>query len=214
MEVSKSLPNRHAIAATISKNCEHLDILYRKSDGRGPFNIPFMRWVAKETGNEMTHAAILYSETTDDGAMVDLVLELSDTGFCVYRLVDWLNFCIDGEFQLHRVKMTDDQAAAIDLAVQKFVAEDPDYDATFSNGWYCTKFVCKMFEAGGIKLQEPKTTRQLCGWLKAHRISILNNFVKWISKGQYCLPVDTPLFFVGNNGNGGMVAYPEMERIL
>lgn len=213
MEVSKNLPNRHEIAKTIKELGKDLDILVRKSDGRGPFNIPFMKWVAKATGNEMTHAAILL-KNSDISNTWDLVAELSDTGFSVYRVVDWLNFCIDGQYQLYRVHMDEAQSRSTYNAVYKFCSEDPEYDKTFSTGWYCTKFVCKMFEAAGIELQKPKTIRELCGWLTGHRISIINKLVVWWTKGEYGLPVDVPLYFLGNVNNGGMLSYPGLERIV
>lgn len=214
MEPSKSLPNRHEIAKKISESAEHLDILFRKSDGRGPFNIPFMRWVAKETGSQMTHAAMLWRRNDFKGVAFDTVLELSDVGFRVYRVVDWLDFCIDGEFEVHRVPMSEDVKAKVIEGAESLLALDAYYDKTFSTGWYCTKLVCKIYEAGGIYLQKPKTLREICGWLKGHRISIINKFIVWWTNGEYGLPVDTPLYFVGNKTNGGMAAYPGLKRIL
>lgn len=214
MEISKSLPNRHEIAKLVKEKGQDYDVLYRKSDGRGPFGIPFMKWVAKYTGSKMTHAAILLR--SDDEPCFDDVLELSDTGLTLYRFIDWLNFCIDGEFELHRKigGLSAKESCAIEQLVIKIIQEDVDYDATFSKGYYCTKMVCKIYEAAGLILQKPKTFREMFGWLKGHRLSILNKIVMKLSNGQYGLPADEPLYFVGNETNGGMKSATFMERIL
>lgn len=206
------------------------DILVRKSDGRGPYGIPFMRWVAKYTRSKYTHAALLVMEAGDPW-----VFEVTDIGTLKLRFVDWIEFSPDGSFALYRATgLTSAQKHALLEQIIIFLMADRDYDFTFSDdhNLYCTEAVCLLYQAVGINLQTPKYLKDIVRdfiyettiyprWFKnlltqasVWALVKLNGVCLKATGGKMGLPLNIPLYYVGAEDTGGILAYKGLEKIL
>lgn len=190
-------------------------ILVRPSDGRGPLNIPFMRWVSKYTQSEYTHAATLFF---DDGE--PWVLEVTDTGTMLYRFIDWLTFVPGDNFKLYEVPGIDGKR--LNVICQYYYGLDLNYDSTFEaeDRAYCTENVCNIFHALGVHLMKPMKLKEIVSayvqectggtsyakhlrYVGVMTLLTVGNFIcKKFTKGKYGLPLSTPLYFVGNEKRG------------
>lgn len=205
METAVGFPGRGALTLEMKKLIKNGDILFRLSDARGPFNLPFMKLVAKATKSEFTHAAIAY---WDGGELY--VMEATDIGMMVYRFVDWLAFCIDEKFQVWRSKngLLDFEETILMQEIKRIADLDPDYDFNFNDQdkFYCTELVAYLYAKIGTPLQFPKLIEEVVGKTMARVIMGLNSVYSWLTKGKVALPVDGRFFYVGNRENGGLMS--------
>ena len=201
LEIFKPGPlynKRFEIVNKIKTDMRTGDILYRYSDAKGPFGLPFTRLVADITKSEYSHAAMLFVENGEPQ-----VLEVNDEGTLRYRLLDWIDTCYGNTFSVCRLKnLTNQQETALGARIQSFLNEDPDYDFTFSDPtkYYCTESVIYIYQdALGIKLDD--------GWLIKDLVPtwkywLLRAGVFLFSFMGVSLPFDQKLYFVGNEKRG------------
>lgn len=230
MEPAFDSPERFAKNELVKSLGQTGDILFRCSDGRGPLGIPFMKWVAKYTQSHYTHAAIL---TIRDG--LPWVLEITDTGTFLYRFIDWMTFVPGGDFSLYRMSqpLSALEKLTLNQAIDWWLAKDASYDTGFDdeNKVYCTENVCAIYAAIGVTLQRPMTIKDIVKsyidenvkgpkWYLHARLVLLVEMLKFgnyvckkLSKGEYGIPLDTPLYFVGNERRG-MLACKSLKKII
>jgi len=230
MEPTNLVPKKFEYNTAVKMFGETGDILVRASDGRGPWGIPFMKWVAKYTRSNYTHAAILFMESGDPW-----VFEVTDIGTLKLRFIDWVEFAPKGEFAMFRVKGLEDaqKNTVIETIIKLFTADSP-YDFTFQDdkALYCTEAACLVYQAAGISLQTPQKIESIIrsfiydttsypAWIKSQLTRLTLMIVKKINAwclnrtgGVYGLPMDKPLYFVGQEMGDGILGYERLERIL
>ena len=184
------------------------DIIVRLSSTKGPFGIPFSALVAKLSKSEWSHASVIFFRGD-----VPYVLEVSDRGTIEYRLVDWLDFCVEGDLAVYRYKdMSAEGEQAIESLIHAYLAEDPLYDFTYDdmNKVYCVESVCQIYEKMGIKLCEPKLMSEFLPPLTFKVFKFLNGIVKTLTGKGFDTSVK--MYFVGNK-NAGLLASDQLVCI-
>lgn len=185
------------------------DILYRYSDAKGPLNLPFCRIVTRLTKSEYSHAAILFMENNEPH-----VLEINDQGTLRYRLLDWMDTCVEGAFSIYRLNDLDDtKEAALLKEIYLVLETDPDYDFTFSdpNKFYCTESVVEIYRNSlGVELDPGYLIKDVVpNWTYI----LLRIGVGLFSFFGTSLPFDQKLYFVGNEQRG-MMSSPLTKLII
>lgn len=168
--------------------------------------IPFSRLTAKLTDSEWSHATIAIKENNEIW-----MVEVNDRGTQKCRLIDWIDYCTSGAFEVFRLKnMTLLEESNIWEAAYNFLKEDPDYDFTFNNDskFYCTESVVEIYRRAGIVLVEPKFLKELVSSFNYSILVPINWFI-----GRFCeksIPLDLPLYVVGNKDKG-ILSCPRLE---
>jgi hypothetical protein len=208
------LPERFQIVKELTPQLQTGDILVRRSDTKGPFGIPFSTLVAMFTGSPWSHASILY---LDYGR--PRLVEITDTGTYDMRLIDWLDFCVDGKFAVYRLRggLSEEKKAALQIEIDKFLAADPDYDPQYagpeSGRFYCTSSVAYLYQQIGFHLITPYSAydavyRHGWGW---YAFQAGNWLVKKLTGKGFNL--DAKFYFVGTEDRAGLLRSPLLERI-
>ena len=105
------------------------DIVFRESDTRGPFGLPFSKIAGKLSNSEYSHASLLYVA----GAELYL-LEINDAGTVKLRFIDWLDLCVGGRFSIYRYKeLTPELEIKLHNKISEYFERDQDYDFDYSN---------------------------------------------------------------------------------
>lgn len=211
-EPTQTTADRHELTKKLmSLPVKNGDVIYRKSDAKGPWGLPFCRLVAKATNAVYTHAAILFWE---DKQLC--VLEVSDTGTVLYRFLDWVDFCLDEDFVIYRHKdLTPFLEKRFYDSIMDFLDLDPSYDFTFSSEdkFYCSESVCYIYEEMGISICSPKLIKDIVSssaWLKIR----VGNWLYSKIAPDVCLNLEKPMYFVGNETNDGMMASKTMSKVF
>jgi len=185
------------------------DIIFRESYSEGPFGLPFSTLVSKLTKSQYSHASVILI----DGENID-VLEVNDRGVIRYRLIDWLDFCVDGEFSIYRYKnLTEDLASKLKQKIIDYLEDDADYDFIYadSSKLYCTESVCQIYKETGIPICEPSSVEEvLSGW-RLTLFKILNSLVYRFTKKGF--QPGARMYFVGNKDKG-MLSSPHLDCIV
>jgi hypothetical protein len=180
------------------------DILFRL-DGYvfwGLFN--FSETVCTLTKSNFDHAAVVYVENE-----IPMVVEISDQGCTLFRLVDWADYVFASTFSVYRLKTgldTDANIAKLQESVKTLIASDPDYDFSFGNEngkFYCTEFVAKVYEDAGLPLMKPMLIKDIMGGGWRYWLFYAINKLAGKITGM-CFNAETPMYFVGNNKQGMM----------
>jgi hypothetical protein len=217
MEPTYDSPQRHLIVESLTKyGLQTGDILFRKSDAKGPYGLPFMSLVQSLTKSKYTHAALVV--WVDMGIRVPFVLEITDVGTMFYRLIDWLIFCIDGDLAVYRLNrpLSEDEDLKLKAAMNTCLLNDADYDYTFEDEkkYYCVENVVEMYRSAGIELCQPKLIKDIVGPKKWPLIVAGNWAYSKLTKGSASLPMDKGMYFVGNETNGGLMASPHLVKVV
>lgn len=213
METAKAIPHRHEIVKLVEATAQTGDILFRRSNAKGPYGLPFMKIVARLTKSKFTHAATLF--WTGDKAL--MVLEVTDIGTMQYRFIDWLDFCIGGDFAVYRMKnITKEQQTALMGYIVEVLYADPEYDFTFKdpNKFYCTESVAWLYRKFGVELMTPKTILEVAGKVRAKVIAVGNYVYGKLTGGKVVLDMNAMFYYVGNTTNGGFMASDRLEAIM
>jgi hypothetical protein len=176
------------------------DILYRFSDAKGPFNLPFGTLVARFTKSVYSHAAIVLMEKNEI-----YVLEVNDQGTLKYRMLDWLDACATKEFSIYRLKDIDEVSIyKLEVEIRNILETDPSYDFSFSDPdkLYCTESVALIYERAGVKLVEPQYIKEVVNSFQYLVLAIGNWIISTFSDCK--LPLDQKCYFVGNEKQGLM----------
>lgn len=210
MEPTEETPEKHLVCIEVEALALTGDIVFRRSAAKGPLGLPFMKIVAQVTKSEFTHAALLFWQS---GELY--VFEVTDIGTMKYRLIDWLDFCLGGRFEIHRVLgLSQNIRNALDREIRAILFADPQYDYRFNNPnrFYCTESVATVYGNLGIRLMEPRTIRDTAGRFT----DLLFRAGNWIySKlnSKASLDIDQKFYFVGNLTNGGLMASKRLSRV-
>jgi hypothetical protein len=176
------------------------DILYRHSDAKGPFGLPFSKLVCLLTKSKFSHGSVVIILEGEP-----FVMEINDQGTLLMRIVDWLDTVATKNFRVYRLKeSTPELVLAIDTVVKDFLNKDPDYDFTFSDEskFYCTESVVWVYKSVGVQLIQPETIKQVVpGWIYPI-FKVVNWFMKKFSSAS--MSMDTPMYYVGNETRGLM----------
>ncbi len=199
------LPERKFIVEKLMGTLRDGDILFRASNAKGPFGIPFCKWVQAITKSDYSHAAIVIMFND-----YPCVLEVSDVGTRLYRLIDWLDFCVGGRLAVYRLRQPEEERLREEMI--QFMKWDPEYDFSFSDSktFYCTESVAYIYDACGIKLMEPVYPKGLFkGWRWFAFLA-----VNWCSKvfANKGFSLDVPGYFVGNS-DWGMMSSPDIVQV-
>jgi hypothetical protein len=203
------VPNRHKILQDLKNiGLQTGDIIVRQSDSRGPFNIPFSKLVSKLTDSEYSHPSLILVE---NGEYV--CLEVNDRGTVKYRLIDWLDFCVDGKVEVYRYEpLTEQQGLDLEKKIIEYFEKDLDYDFTYSNPdeLYCVESVIKVYEECGIHLMDPIPLDQvITGW-KLYVFKVCNWLVLNLTGKGF--DVKVPVYFVGNTKRG-LLSCSNLKRV-
>ena len=212
MEKVVEIPHRHEIAKFVEKNAKSGDVLYRGSEAKGPYGLPFMKIVSKLTKSHYTHAATVFWEGDDL-----MVVEMTDIGTMQYRFIDWLDFCLGGHFALYRLDgIEESQRLELLTHIKSVLAIDPSYDYTFAdpNKFYCTEFVAWLYNQIGVEIAPPRTILEVVGPKRFWVVSAGNWVYGKLTRGKVCLNTQSPLYYVGNEANGGLLASKKMIAIV
>jgi len=212
MERGYEVVNRVEIANKVALTAQTGDILFRGSLAKGPYGLPFMKLVSQVTKSKFTHAATLFWECDKL-----YVLEETDIGTMQYRFIDWLTFCVNGEFACYRMKgITKEQQNTLQRHINKILELDPSYDYTFSdpNKFYCTESVGWLYSCLGVELMKTKTIVEVAGKWRAILISIGSNLIKKLTKGTVSLNLKGTFYYVGNETNDGFMSSPLLEEVM
>lgn len=187
------------------------DILFRRSDARGAFGLPFMRFVSSATNARYTHAAICYR---DRGVL--RVVEISDCGCVEYRFLDWYTYCLGNEFAAYRLRDTKDWTEqALMQQIQVMLDEDGDYDFNFNDPKkvYCTEAIAQVYAKAGFELCKPLLMKEIVGrgWYAV--IRPLNALFGLLTGGKQKLPTSTALYFVGSENGRGLAGSPLLYKV-
>ena len=171
--------------------------------------IPFSKLTARVTESEWSHATVALREG-DEVYMA----EVNDRGTQKDRLIDWIDYCTSGAFEVYRLKdATPEEIERLRQETTKFLEDDPDYDFTFNEegNFYCTESVAQIYERAGIHLVDPKPMKELI-YQRAYFIILpLNWIIGKLWKKR--IPTNLPLYVVGN-ANKGILSSPRLEFIL
>lgn len=193
--------NRHQICNRISGFLKTGDILYRASNAKGPYGLPFSRLLGRITDSHYSHAAIALIEP--DGPYV---LEINDQGTLKYRLIDWLDTCYTNHLAIYRLKKIDDLLRSrIEVEIRTILKEDPDYDFTFSdpNKFYCTESVAVIYNRVDILLIEPETIKEIVSSPITYWLLKTGNWIFGLVSDA-ALNFNEKMYYVGNEQKGLM----------
>lgn len=214
MEITTPFSDRFIAHKLYKDIAQTGDILFRKSDARGPLGLPFMRIVARLTKSEFTHAAVVYI----NGLGEIKVFEVTDVGTLDLRFIDWLEFCLDKTFEVYRLKdqISHGKKLEIEQNIMAYLDHDMSYDYSFvdKDKFYCTESVASVYELSGFTLCQPRSIQEVCGPLVSKLVRIGNKFYSWLCGGLASLPDDGKFYFVGNPDNGGLMASPLLTRVF
>jgi len=184
------------------------DIVFNSSNVKGPFGIPFAKWVQKYTNSKYSHATIMYVDKDEYYA-----IDVSDFGTRKLRVLDWFDNWDGVDFCVYRLKNINvfDELNFKD-AIVRFLDEDPSYDFNFNdpNKFYCTESVKEIYLNCGYDLGGSYLLKDIVPWWFCQIILRFNILFKWFSDSS--LPSDTPIIIVGNEKKG-MRASPLIEKI-
>jgi hypothetical protein len=200
---------RKQLLANLKKlNLKTGDIVFNSSNVKGPFGIPFAKWVQKYTNSKYSHATIMYVDKGEYYA-----IDVSDYGTRKLRVLDWFDNWDGVDFCVYRLKnhTTFDELNFKD-AIIRFLDEDPSYDFNFNdqNKYYCTESVDKIYLDCGYNLGGWYLLKDIVPWWFCQIILRFNVLFKWFSDSS--LPSDTPIIIVGNEEKG-MRASPLIKKI-
>jgi hypothetical protein len=200
---------RKQLLANLKKlNLKTGDIVFNASNVKGPFGIPFAKWVQKYTNSKYSHATIMYVDKDEYYA-----IDVSDFGTRKLRVLDWFDNWDGVDFCVYRLKNNSvfDELNFKD-AIVRFIDEDPSYDFNFNdpNKFYCTESVGKIYLDCGYDLGGWYLLKDIVPWWFCQIILRFNILFKWFSDSS--LPSDTPIIIVGNEQKG-MRASPLIEKI-
>lgn len=198
---AEPLANRKEIVADMMKiPLQTGDILFRHSNARGPFGIPFSWLVAKLTNSDYSHASVVVMENGQPE-----VFEISDKGTLKYRLIDWLDFVVGGKMHVYRLKkMNDGIRFRLQTVIYEMLNEDADYDFSFADPtkYYCVEAVAEVYKRAGIPLVEPELMKDVVKPWQYRIIAPINAIVRRLTGKGF--DVTTPLYYVGNSKRGMM----------
>lgn len=185
------------------------DIFFRRTDSRGPGGLPFSAIVAHVTNSEYDHASIAIVENNEI-----YLVEVNDRGTLKYRLLDWLDYCVEKKVEVHTyTRRTTEFTTNIELEINKFLALDPEYDFTYGDPakFYCTESVATIYEKCGIRLMEPKLPSEVFPSKWSYYLFVALN---WLSKklAKAGFDLDKRFYFVGNK-KAGLAASPMLKQI-
>ncbi len=212
-EVATQMEDRFDVLTNFAKVVRTGDILFRRSDARGAFGLPFMRLVARATKSLYTHAAIAYWDND-----ILRVAEVTDTGVVEFRFIDWYTLCIGETFAAYRLKLPYDS----DLAVLNFqeqinamLTEDADYDYNFDDPkrLYCTEAVWQIYKNCGFTLCEPQMIKDIVGPQWYPVLKVCNGWFSELTHGKQKLPLDTPMIYVGPSDGAGLAGSKLLKMV-
>ena len=91
---------RKQLLANLEKlNLKTGDIVFNSSNVKGPFGIPFAKWVQKYTNSKYSHATIMYVDKDEYYA-----IDVSDYGTRKLRVLDWFDNWEGIDFCVYRLK--------------------------------------------------------------------------------------------------------------
>ena len=185
------------------------DIVFNASDIKGPFSLPFARWVQRFTNSPYSHATTMLVENDEYYA-----IDVTDHGTRKIRLLDWFDDWDSYKFCIYRLKTygSIDELNFKD-AISRFLEEDPDYDYNFSdpNKYYCTEGVKRIYNECGYDLGGAYLLKDILPKWFYYLVLTGNYFFKWFSNSS--LPKDKPITIVGNPQKG-MMASSYIERVF
>jgi Permuted papain-like amidase enzyme, YaeF/YiiX, C92 family len=184
------------------------DIVFNSSNVKGPFGIPFAKWVQKYTNSKYSHATIMYVDNNEYYA-----IDVSDYGTRKLRVLDWFDNWDGVDFCVYRLKNhTIFDELNFKDAIIRFLNEDPSYDFNFNdpNKYYCTESVERIYSDCGYDLGGSYLLKDIVPWWFCQVILRFDILFKWFSDSS--LPSDTPIIIVGNEEKG-MRASPLIEKI-
>lgn len=185
------------------------DILYRYSNAKGPFGLPFSKLVAYFTKSKYSHASVALVEEKEI-----YILEVNDRGTIKYRLIDWLDTCYNGHLAVYRLKdLTRYQEDKLRYVIEKFLERDPDYDFTFSHKekFYCTESVVHIYKAAlNIQITNGNKIKEVVPWWFYIPLKTGSKIFSFFGTS---LPFEERLFFVGNE-KMGMLSSTKTYRIF
>lgn len=191
---------KHELVHKLKSFVQTGDVLFKLSNAKGPLGIPFSWLVAKLSKSKYSHAAIAIVENDEI-----FVVDIGQDGTILYRMIDWLDYCINDDFSIYRYNQpTPELIGKIREQIFEFLDKDPDYDFTFSSPdkFYCVESVVYIYEQVGIKLIEPQLLADIVGYWLAEVIKPFNYLVKTIFKEGFDFNV--PVYYVGNENKGLM----------
>jgi len=200
---------RKQLLANLKKlNLKTGDIVFNSSNVKGPFGIPFAKWVQKYTNSKYSHATIMYVDKDEYYA-----IDVSDYGTRKLRVLDWfdnwdgIDFCV---YRLKNINVFDE--LNFKDSIIRFLEKDPSYDFNFNdpNKFYCTESVSKIYSDCGYSLGGSYLLEDIVPWWFCQVILKFDILFKWFSDSS--LPKDTPIIIVGNEEKG-MRASPLIEKI-
>lgn len=200
---------RKELAAELDKIVETGDIFFRASNAKGPFGLPFSKIVTLLTKSKYSHASIIIKLHNEP-----FLLEINEQGTQLTRIVDWLDWCWTGEFEVFRYKNVNEEIQRqLYNEIYNFLMQDPEYDFTFSDKskFYCTESVAQIYLNIGITLFNPLTIQESVPYW----VYLILRAGSWIfDKLTSCsLPFDQKMYFVGNEKKG-MIGSNEIVRIF
>ncbi len=166
------------------------------------YGLPFTKLVAKLTKSKFSHAAVALVEDTDI-----YLVEVSDQGTVKLRLCDWVDYILNNNFSVYRLKtLTPEVENNLGAVAKKFLEEDDDYDFTFGdvgNKYYCTESVNYIYNQCGFEFPS-MYLKDFLNPLNYWAITIGN----WIVKKLTSMGLDTnkKFYFVGNEKIGMLSA--------
>lgn len=177
------------------------DIVYSASSVRGPFGIPFGKWIQKFTNSPYSHATLIQVENNEYYA-----IDVSDWGTRKLRVVDWFDNWGATDFCICRLKdRSDADGLCLDYQIKRFLDMDPNYDFNFvdPHAFYCTEAVKLMYANCGFDLGGAFLVKDMVPWWFYRMILVGNVFTKLFANSS--LPTNIPISVVGNF-NRGMLA--------
>ena len=188
------------LADKLGPQLETGDILFRSSDAVAADGTPFSSYVERFTESDFSHASIILRDGNDI-----YVLEIDDLGVHLYTLADWLVTPSDPDFAVYKPRnSTPSLIDCMKQEIDRFLIEKPPYDFLFNdpNKYYCVEAVAEVYLRCGIKLCEPKTVREVLSPLAFRFFVPINQ--RMIEEEGQGMPLDEPLWFVGNEEHGLM----------
>lgn len=185
------------------------DIVFNASDIKGPFHLPFARWIQKFTNSPYSHATTMLEENKEFYA-----IDVTDHGLRKVRLLDWFDDWDSYKFCVYRLKNRSSvDESNFKNAIARFLEDDPDYDYNFNNpnNYYCTEGVKRIYNECGYDLEGAYLLKDIVPKWFYYCTLVGNYFFKLFSNSS--LPKDVPITIVGNPQKG-MMASPLIERIF
>lgn len=204
----------------VRRNVRRGDILFCARDARGPLGIPFCRWVARYTGSEFSHGAIV---TEVYGNTIRL-LEVAQNGVTEVRFVDWVSLCLTPRFSVYR--MTNQTLACRQLvynAINYVLLKDGPYNFEFKPEklaehldatsmcppLYCFQAIALICNHGDPQTFSGDALKNLVPPWVYHLVRLVNP----LARLRNCsLPTSGEVFVAGNRARG-MLSSPYIEPI-